>query len=268
MKPLDHLNHNRHAWDRLAKSGNRFAKPAGEKDLENPLASVDGPGWLGKSIAGKKVLCLAAGGGRQGPVYAAAGADVTVVDISPAMLELDNDVARKLGLSLRTIETSMDNLSMLADGSFDIVIQPVSSCYLPKLTRMFREVARVSAKGCVYVSQHKQPSSLQTSIRPTANGYVWQLEASSSSALKEPATPNLVREPGTLEYVHSLQDILGGMCRAGFAIEEFLEPQHADVDADVGSFEHRSRFVCPYMRIKAVLTRGASDPGLSPIWKP
>ena len=95
--------HNRIAWDRLAKDGNRFARPARDEDFADPLASVDGPGWLGGDITGKRVLCLAAGGGRQGPIYAAAGGIVTVVDISNEMLELDREVARQRKLTLLSL---------------------------------------------------------------------------------------------------------------------------------------------------------------------
>ena len=110
MKPSDDHWHNRAAWDRLAKKQDRLAKPARDVDFADPLKSVDGPGWLGGNINGKRVLCLAAGGGRQGPIYAAAGAIVTVVDISPAMLELDRVVAAERNIQLRTVEASMDCL--------------------------------------------------------------------------------------------------------------------------------------------------------------
>ena len=84
--PLDNASenlpakaHNQSAWDRMARGGHRFAKPAKDEDFKNPLKTVDRWGWLGESIFGKRVLCLAAGGGRQGPLYAAAGAVVVGV---------------------------------------------------------------------------------------------------------------------------------------------------------------------------------------------
>ena len=59
------------------------------------------------------------------------------------------------------------------------------------------------------------------------------------------------REAGTLEFLHRWEELLGGMCRAGFAIEDVIEPVHADEAAEIGSFGHRSRYVAPYVRIKA-----------------
>jgi SAM-dependent methyltransferase len=70
---------------------------------------------LGPSIAGRHVLCLAAGGGRHSALYCAAGAIVTVVDISPGMLELDREVARQRQLQVRLIEGTMTSLPMLKD---------------------------------------------------------------------------------------------------------------------------------------------------------
>ena len=82
-------SHNRRAWDDRAAKGQRFTQPARDEDFVDPLAKVDQLGWLGGDIRGKTLLCLAAGGGKHGPLYAAAGATVTVVDLSPGMLELD-----------------------------------------------------------------------------------------------------------------------------------------------------------------------------------
>src|SRR5690348_1855580 len=102
--------HNRKAWDARVRRAARFTRPAADQEFQDPLATVDVTGWLGPSIAGRKVLCLAAGGGRHGALYAAAGARVTVVDISGEMLSLDRQVAAERGLELRTVETSMDDL--------------------------------------------------------------------------------------------------------------------------------------------------------------
>ena len=66
--------HNRRAWDARVRAGQAFTAPAQDKEFADPLRVVDGPGWLGGDIRGRNVLCLAAGGGRQAPLYAAAGA--------------------------------------------------------------------------------------------------------------------------------------------------------------------------------------------------
>lgn len=99
-------------------------------------------------------------------------AQVTVVDVSSAQLELDRIVAQERRLTLQTVETSMDDLSMFGSEQFEIVVHPVSSCYLPDLRPVYAEVARVTVAGGLYVSQHKQPTSLQMDVRPVQAGYV------------------------------------------------------------------------------------------------
>ena len=242
--------HNRRAWDARVRAGQAFTAPAQDKEFADPLRVVDGPGWLGGDIRGRNVLCLAAGGGRQAPLYAAAGAEVTVVDISSAMLELDRQVAAERGLQLRTVEASMDQLPMFGPGAFDIVIHPVSTCYVPDLDPVYAEVARIIAVGGLYVSQHKQPASLQASVQPTLAGYPLEQTYYRSGPLPQ-VEGSRHREAGTLEFLHRWEQLLGGMCRAGFAIEDLVEPQHADLDAAVGNFAHRCLYVAPYVRVKA-----------------
>ncbi len=242
--------HNARAWDQLARRQVPLAQAASDGDLADPLATVDPLGWLGGNIRGLRVLCLAAGGGRHSAIYAAAGAKVTVVDISGEMLALDRAVAAERKLDIRAVQTSMDELAMLSAGAFDIVIQPVSTCYVANVSRTFAEVARVTRPGGLYISQHKSPTSLQAEIRPTGVGYRLAEPYYRSDPLP-PAEPCRVREPGTLEFLHRWEQLVGGMCRAGFVIEDLVEPMHAEANAEVGTFGHRSQFVAPYVRIKA-----------------
>ena len=85
------LEHNRTAWNEEVKKGNVWTIPVTKKDIKaaksghhkiilTPFKPVP-KGWLG-NIKGKKILCLASGGGQQGPILAAAGAKVTVFDNS------------------------------------------------------------------------------------------------------------------------------------------------------------------------------------------
>jgi len=244
-------SHNQAAWDRLVSTKNRFTKPASDEDFNNPLSVVDGCGWLGGNIHGKRVLCLAAGGGRQGPLHAAAGADVTVVDISNSMLVIDREVAAERNLSLQTVLTSMDDLSMFANGSFDIVIQPVSTCYVPDIAPVYLAVARVLRGGGLFISQHKQPASLQASQQPVNGNYVFETPYYTNCPLPSGQPGSLVREPGTQEFLHRWEQIVGWMCRAGFVIEDLVEPVHSKPNAPMGSFAHHSTYTAPYVRIKA-----------------
>jgi SAM-dependent methyltransferase len=252
----------------MAAKGQRFTRAAADADFVNPLATVDKVGWLGGDIRGLRLLCLAAGGGKHGPLYAAAGAFVTVVDLSAAQLELDRQVASERRLELTTIESSMDNLSMFAAGAFDIVIQPVSTCYLPDIGPVYREVARVTRPGGLYISQHKSPASLQAGVQPSASGYELTEPYYRSGPLPAVVgSPH--REEGTLEYLHRWEELVGLLCRVGFAIEDLIEPLHAKPDAAPGTFAHRSRYVAPYVRIKARrIAAEAANSASKTLWTP
>ncbi len=267
---MSHLHqHNRQAWDERVRRGEPHTETAREKDFLDPLAAVDDCGWLGVSVRDKRVLCLAAGGGRHSVLLAAAGALVTVVDLSPAMLELDRGLAAQRGLNVRIVESSMERLSMFGPSNFDIVIQPVSTCYVPDVQAVYREVARVTAAGGLYISQHKQPTCLQAELQPSARGYTLGEPYYRNGPLP-PALPGCQhREFGTVEFLHRWEELIGGMCRAGFVIEDLIEPRHGDPLAEPGSFKHRSRFVPPFVTIKARRTGDAAPASTAPkLWTP
>lgn len=269
--PNETLARNRATYDRMAVQGRPLCKVASPEDLRDPMSALDAAGWLGKSVRGWKVLCLAAGGGRQSSLYAAAGAEVTVVDLSPAMLEQDREMARAHGFKVRVIETSMEDLSGLATAHFDLVAQPVSTCYVRHVQNVYRQVARVLRPGGLYLSQHKSPVSLQTATdRDHEVGYVirhaYYRDEPIPGANEQTANAKRLREAGTTEYLHRWEELIGGLCRCGFVIEDMLEPVHTD--SAVACFADRARFVAPYLRIKARRQSddNDSDPNRPKLW--
>ena len=116
--------HNRSAWDRQVETGNKWTVPVSPEVISaarqgrwsvmlTPKKPVPHE-WFGE-IGGVRVLCLASGGGQQGPVLAAAGAVVTVLDNSPAQLAQDRYVAEREGLRLDLQLGEMTDLSRFDD---------------------------------------------------------------------------------------------------------------------------------------------------------
>jgi ubiquinone/menaquinone biosynthesis C-methylase UbiE len=245
-----YLDKNKRAWNQLASSGSLFAKVASDAQIADPLRTLDGRSWLPKSLHNKKVLCLASGGGWQAILYAAAGANVTVVDISDEMLRLDDQEASRRGLNVTTVQASMNDLSALGDANFDVVHQPVSTCYVPCVRAVYREVARVIRDDGIYISQHKQPTSLQISHRSERQQFVIGVEYYHEGPVPR-QTDESYRESGTAEYLHRWEDLVGGLCQTGFVIEDLCEPARADYSADVSHYGYRGRYVPPYLRMKA-----------------
>ena len=263
-----HRRQNQSAWNRLA-DGSQFAHPATDEECQEPLKTLDGRGWLPNSVSGLDVLCLASGGGWQSILYASAGARVTVVDLSQGMLDLDSREAARRRLSVRTINASMDDLSMLQDESFDIVHQPVSTCYVPDLVRVYSEISRVLRDHGLYISQHKQPTSTQITRRDERNHFVVGIEYYHTGPLP-PTEDTSYRERGTVEYLHRWDELIGGLCRTGFVLEDLREPRRADTKAPVEHFGYRGRFIPPYVRLKARrLSRNRNQTAEAPkIWLP
>ena len=110
---MDVVAYNRQAWNQQVKQGNPWTVPFSAEVIAEArqgrwtivlTPTIPAPrSWFPDPLSGRDVLCLASGGGQQGPVLAAAGAQVTVFDNSPALLARDREVAEREGLAIRTV---------------------------------------------------------------------------------------------------------------------------------------------------------------------
>src|SRR5215210_8145519 len=164
---MDVRGYNREAWDREVESGNQWTVPVGPDVIEaarrgewTVLLTNNKPvprAWFPEmEIA--DVLCLASGGGQQAPIFAAAGANVTVLDNSPRQLEQDRFVAERESLDLKTVEGDMRDLSAFADESFDLVFHPVSNLFVPDVGPVWAEAFRVLRRGGALLAGFMNPA--------------------------------------------------------------------------------------------------------------
>nr|WP_286427908.1 class I SAM-dependent methyltransferase [Myroides marinus] len=119
-KTKEYLQHNQKAWDKQALANQQWSMPVSEElvakakqgdwDLFVLPTPIDKT-WLG-DVTGKKILCLASAGGQQAPILAAAGAKVTVMDLSVEQLNKDKQVADRDNLHLTIVQGDMTNLEM------------------------------------------------------------------------------------------------------------------------------------------------------------
>src|SRR5512137_2283261 len=163
---LDIRKYNRYAWDRQVDKNNPFTIPATTEVITaarqgefSVLLTETKPvprEWF-PPFQGLALLGLACGGGQQGPIFAALGADVTIFDNSPAQLERDHLVARREGLAIKTIEGDMRDLSAFVDKSFDLVFHPVSHVFCPDVRPVWREAFQVLRHGGLLLSGSANP---------------------------------------------------------------------------------------------------------------
>lgn len=241
----DVVAHNRRAWDREVEGGNEWTLPVDAAAIARARAgdwSVVLIGhdpvprsWFPPSLAGRDVLCLASGGGQQGPILAAAGARVTVFDNSPRQLARDAEVAAREGLSLRTVLGDMRDLSAIEAGSFDLVFNPVSNVFCPELPPVWRGCARVLRPGGILMAGFMNPDLFIFDADALENRGEFvvrhALPYSDVTHLPPDERKRLFGE-GPLEYSHTLGEQIGAQLAAGFAITHFAEaPHHASISA-------------------------------------
>ena len=244
---FDPVAYNRAAWDREVDQGNEWTQPVGPEVIARARAgdwSVVLIGyepvprdWFPADLAGTAVLCLASGGGQQGPVLAAAGADVTVFDNSPRQLRRDEEVAVRDGLNPKAITTvlgDMRDLSVFADGRFDLVFNPVSNVFCPDLAPVWRECFRVLRPAGVLLTGFVNPDLFifDVEVLDTRAEFVVRHRIPFSTAELPEDERLRVYGDGPIEFSHTLTEQIGGQLAAGFTLTHLVEaPHHADATA-------------------------------------
>ncbi len=141
--------YNKERWEALVKANALFTRPKMNLDKQSARQYLDPDGMLG-DVSGKRVLCLAGGGGQQSAAFALLGAHVAVLDISGAQLIRDKETAQHYKVTIDTYQGDMRDLSCFAQDSFDIVWHPYSLNFVPDCREVFREAARVIREGGMY----------------------------------------------------------------------------------------------------------------------
>ncbi len=240
---FDPVAHNRTAWDLEVDSGtNEWTVPVGPEVIEAARAgnwsvvligySPAPRDWFPASLTGVDILCLASGGGQQGPVLAAAGATVTVFDNSSRQLAQDRMVAERDGLELATVLGDMRDLGAFADASFDVVVHPVSNLFCPDLAPVWAECFRVLRPGGVLLSGFLNPDVYIFDADASDNrGELvvrHALPYSDLTHLTPAERAELFGPDAPVEYSHTLSEQIGGQLAAGFVLTGFTEaPHHA-----------------------------------------
>ncbi len=237
---MDILAYNRRAWDRQAEKGNRWTVPVGPdviaaarrgdwQVLLTPTRPVPAD-WF-PALAGLDVLCLACGGGQQGPVLAAAGAAVTVLDASPAQLARDRLVADREGLQVRTVQGDMADLSAFADGRFGLVFHPCSNCFVPDVRPVWREAFRVLRPGGVLLAGFCNPALYVFDDALAEQGKLvvrYAVPYSDVASLTDEERRRYTEKDEPLVFGHTLEDQIGGQLDAGLVLTGLYEDRNPD----------------------------------------
>lgn len=235
QEEFDPRAYNREAWNRQVDAGeNPWTIPVSAEVIararrgdfsvlltENKAVPAE---WF-PPLQGLELLGLACGGGQQGPVFAAAGANVTVFDNSPRQLDRDREVAAREGLqNLRTVEGDARNLEMFADESYDLIFHPVSNVFIPEIRPVWKEAFRVLRHGGILLAGFMNPVLYIFDFDQAEKGI---MEVKYKLPYADIEHPDMrERQLGNgwpVEYSHSLTDQLAGQTEAGFHIIGFYE---------------------------------------------
>jgi SAM-dependent methyltransferase len=257
---MDIRSYNRQAWNRNVEEGDIWTLPVSSAEVAEArqgrwsivltaTKSVP-PEWF-SGLPGKDVLCLASGGGQQGPILAAAGYQVTVFDNSPAQLSQDRLVAERDGLEICTVEGDMRDLSAFPDASFDLIVHPVSNLFVPELRPVWQEAYRVlRPSGALLVGFMNPFFYILDRELLDEKGELkirFKLPYSDVDSLTEPELQKLVDAGWPLEFSHTLEEQIGGQLEAGFLLSSLYE--------DVDQRSVLSQYAPVYIATRAIKLR-------------
>ena len=174
--------------------------------------------WFGE-LNGKKVLGLASGGGQQMPIFAALGAEGTVLDYSQHQLESEAMVARREGYEIKIIRADMTKPLPFPDDCFDLIFHPVSNCYVEQVEPIWRECFRVLKPG----------GALLAGLDNGVN--FWFDDDEERIAYTMPFNPLvhpeqmalLERQDCGVQFSHTIDEQIGGQLKAGLMLTDVYE---------------------------------------------
>lgn len=238
---MDHLEHNRDAWNRESSAGGEWSVPVSAQSVQaaiegrwevilTPLKAVP-KHWFGE-LKGKRVLCLASAGGQQAPILAAAGASVVSFDLSEEQLARDAEVAARDKLELQCVRGDMADLSQFPDDSFDLIFHAVSNVFVPDVEQVWRECFRVLKPKGALLAGYMNPSFFlfdhDESIRSGRLEVKYALPYAEPESLDEARKVEIEKGGRALEFSHSLTSQIGGQTKAGFLIVDLFEDHWTD----------------------------------------
>jgi 2-polyprenyl-3-methyl-5-hydroxy-6-metoxy-1,4-benzoquinol methylase len=187
---------------------------------DNPLVLLEDVhiGPLLRGVAGLDVADIGCGTGRHALRLAAAGARVTAVDFSPAMLERAR--AKPGAEAITFISHDLAEPLPLASAAFDRVLCCLVADHVADLPNLFHELRRLCRPTGSVVFSAVHPAMLLRGVR---------------ARFLDPASGRRVYP---LSYPHQIADYVMAAVRAGLDLDQMSE--HA-VDADLAARSPRAQ---------------------------
>lgn len=230
---MRYTDHNAAYWN---QSDNPWTIPATPEDIYRARAGDWGvtlaasatvpkewfaPFLNNNSLAGCKLLGLACGGAQQIPIFAALGAECTVLDYSEAQLQKERDASAREGYAIEIVRADMTLRLPFEDASFDMVFSPVSDCYVEDMRHVWNECYRVLRPGGVllagfgngicFLFDEKHPLRVVNKL------------PRNPLRMSEKERQRLRKSGKPFFFSHTMEEQIGGQLQAGFRLTHLLE---------------------------------------------
>jgi SAM-dependent methyltransferase len=184
------------------------------------------PFLRGNRLTGTKLLGLAAGGGQQMPIFAALGADCTVMDYSDKQLEMERMVAEREGYKIEAVKADMTKAFPFEDESFDMIFHPVSNCYVEDVNHVWNECFRVLRKGGVLLAGMDNGINFLFADHDAKPLTV--TDRVPFNTLRDAELRGKYLESDGYQFSHTMEEQIGGQLRAGFILTDLFEDRESD----------------------------------------
>jgi SAM-dependent methyltransferase len=185
---------------------------------------------------GCQLLGLASGGGQQMPIFAALGADCTILDYADSQLQKERDVAAREGYGIRIVKADMTLRLPFEDASFDLIFHPVSNCYIEDVRHVWDECFRVLRPGGVLLA------GFDNGINFLFDGddplrVVNRLPVNPLKLPPEEQRRRLAECGGSFQFSHTMEEQIGGQLAAGLWLTHLYEDRDRPGEgAEIGAF--------------------------------
>lgn len=217
-KTIDRWVENDWEWGRPITHEQFVAAKAGDWSIVLTPTKPVPANWF-PDLKGKKLLGLACGGGQQMPLFAAAGAICTVLDYSERQLESERMVSAREGYEIDIVRADMSKALPFADESFDVIVHPVSNCYIREVEPLWRECFRILKPGGVLLAGLDNGINYLFDDEETTLCHSLPFDPLNEPALME----ELQKTDSGVQFSHTFEEQVGGQLKAGLVLTHLFE---------------------------------------------
>jgi SAM-dependent methyltransferase len=177
-------------------------------------------------LNGAKLLGLASAGGQQMPVFAALGAECTVLDYSDRQLENEIIISEREGYDIEIIKADMTKRLPFNNECFDIIFHPVANCFIEDINHIWKECFRILRKGGILLAGLDNGLSF---LCNDENPLLIVNKLPYNPLKNAELLKKCVEIDGSVQFSHTLDDLLGGQLKTGFTLTDIYEDRDTSI---------------------------------------